>query len=375
MKDTIIYGVRGLRKKIEASLSDNFRIIGYSDSDTIYRDVKEYEYKPFYAPEALGIKSYDYILISVSDKSKSYDIVNYLIKVGVPQNKIIETCYIINSVYSFDIPLIKFPQITEAFDGLCFGMSYSYNTFFTHFFSKRFYKLSYYGADLYFHNKNISYLLLKQPSLLTGIKYIVFDLPYYIFNWDLSRAKKTIRNRFSLLENFNDYHNYGSDTIEQWYIEEYQILKEMFYQSLSTNTSSYSNNYEDRNNNDFMRSPNNFSTLEHVWTTLRDETIEENISLFLRILSSLNSFNPSIKIAVVIFPMYLPFLNMEEIRHMKALFYRIINDFIKSFEIEIFDCFEMFQDKSLFFDVQHLNAFGGYKLSSYLEEIFQKQFY
>ncbi len=377
MKSIILYGVRGIRKDIETYLSNQFQIIGYSDSDPIYSDVLYYEYKPFFQLHNISRQPFDYILICTKDISISYEIVSKLLSVGVPQYKIIESCYVIHSVYQFDIPLVNYVEMNQQFDGLCFGMSYSYNCFLTHFFSKNFYKLSYFGADFYFHKQNIEYLADKKSNSIRNVSYIVFDLPYYCFNWDLSKAKKTIRNRFSLLEPFNDYHNYGTNTLEKWYIKEYKILKQMFYKKLQVNKSSFSNNFEPRIFVDFDEQKDHFSSLEHVWTSIHQDTIHENIYIFRKILDLLNTLNPRIKICIVIFPMYLEFLeeNKQDINNMKRIFYNIINDFKKNFNIQIIDCFEMFQDKTLYFDVHHLNSYGGYKISTFLESEFQKNLY
>ena len=42
-----------MREDIESLLDDKYEIIGYSDSDPIYEQIKEYEYKSFYSPEEL----------------------------------------------------------------------------------------------------------------------------------------------------------------------------------------------------------------------------------------------------------------------------------------------------------------------------------
>ena len=377
MKNVIIYGVRGIRKEIEANLSDDYNIIGYSDSDTIYKHISEYEYKPFYTPFILCDQLFDYVIITVSNKTVSAQIVIFLINAGILQEKIIETCYVINSVYLFDIPLKNYIKLNQTFDGLCFGMSYTYNAFLTHYFSKRFYKLSYFGADMYFHYMNILYLAKHHIDLLSNIKYIVFDLPYYTFNWDLSKAKYTIRNRFSLLEPFNDYHNYGINDLEEWNIQEYQILKKMFYPTSRTNSSSCSNNFEPHYINNFYIQEDNFASLEHVWTSLHNDTIHENKDLFSKILSLLKSINPQIKFAIIITPMLLEYLkeNLSEINHMKDLFYNIISGFCNEYNISVVDCYDMFQDKSFYFDVHHLNAQGGYDFSIYLDSVFKESLY
>jgi len=377
LKNIIIYGVRGVRKKIETNLSDNYNIIGYSDSDIIYKDISEYEYKPFFLPQILCDQFFDYIIITIPDKEQSAKIVSKLVALGISQLKIIETCYIISSIYSFDIPLKNYIKLNQKFDGLFLGMSYSYNAFLTHFFTKRFYKLSYFGGDIYFHHKNIQHLVQNNINLLTNLKYIVFDLPYYAFNWDLSSAKRTIRWRFSLLEPFNDYHNYGKTNSEKWYIEEYKILKDMFHNITRLNFSSSSNNFEPRYFDDFQVKKDDFATLEHVWSSFKNETIAENITTLRNTLTLLKSVNPQIKFSFVTSPMYLEYLkeDFDKVNNMKNKFYDILSEHFREFNIETFDCFELFQDKSLFSDTHHLNALGGYEFSSYLNIEFQKCLY
>ena len=376
-KKVIIYGLRGSREEVERSLSNEYEITGYSDSDILYQNIKQYECKPFILPLELKKADFDYIIITVQNKDISETIVNSLKSLGISIKKIIETCHIFNSVYSFDIPLFRVAHINQAFEGLCFGMSYSKNSFLTHFFSKTFFKISHFGSDIYYNYKNIRYIIEHNPDVIKNLKYIVFDLPYYSFNWDLSKAKRTIRSRLALLESFEDYHNYGKSESEKWYIQEYKILKNMFRHSYSYNESSFSNNFEKRTFNDFKQSNDPFATLEHVWTSYREDTIKENIFLLKNIFDDILKMNSEIKIGLVVFPMYQEHLNKFniEIDKMANLYYEILEDHFKDYTLNVFDCFEQLQDKKLYFDTHHLNSLGGYLFSEFLDLNFKENFY
>ncbi len=378
-KGVILYGVRGIRETIEHLLDDKYEVIGYSDSDLIYHNLKEYEYKPFYIPEHLKYTIFDYVVITILNREISNDIVKKLIYYGVSNEKIIETCMTITLKSPFRIPLDSYLSMDKQnpVEGLILGMSYAYYGILTYELSKRFFKLAHFSGDLFFHFKNLEYININTKSLKENINYIVFEMPYYVFNWDLSKAKNTVRSRMALLERFEDYHNYGKDKKEQWYIEEYKILKDMFSQKLRYNASVSSNNYENRFPVGIVEQEHPFYQLEHIWTRIHHDTIKENNAIFNNILEMLYKANPSIKIVVFIPPFFNKLLvnQMEDIEAMKKIFYDCMDNLQKKFEITMIDCNNWLQEKEYYMDIHHLNPLGAYSFSNLLNKKLEESFY
>jgi len=378
-KRVILYGVRGMRENIEYLLDDRYEIIGYSDADEAYSMLTEYEYRPFYTPEKLDDISTDYIIITIINQDVSRDAVKKLISYGIPQNRLIETCKVIPLKSPFEIPLDSFGLLNneKAFEGLILGMSYAYYGILSYCFTKRFYKLAHFSADIFFHNKNLEYISEWTDCLKNDVKYVVFEMPYYAFNWDVSKAENIIRCRMALYEKFNDYHNYGKDELEEWYIQEYKILKDMFGNKKAFNASAFSNNYEHRILSGITENEHPFYKAEHIWTKIRPNTIVENYEIFRKSLELLYSLNSNMKVLIVVPPFYMELLQdqMKDIQIMKDIFYQNINKIKKDYPIQVLDFIDKIHDKECFFDIHHLNAIGAYKFSTILNEEFKKNLY
>ena len=152
----------------------------------------EYEYKLFYTPDKLKDISFDCIVISIMNRDISCDVIQSLIDYGIPHNKLIEICNVITKKSPFEIPLDRFVNLQQQkpFEGLLMGMSYSYYGLLINCFSKKIYKLSHFSGDIFFRYKNIEYINKFTNCLKTDIKYVIFEMPYYAFNWDASQAEK-----------------------------------------------------------------------------------------------------------------------------------------------------------------------------------------
>ncbi len=82
-KKVILYGIRGEgRREIEYYLSNDYEIIGYSDSDVQYYTCHYINYKCFFIPEKLAEQDFDYIIITVKDLKISNEIRQQIIARG-----------------------------------------------------------------------------------------------------------------------------------------------------------------------------------------------------------------------------------------------------------------------------------------------------
>lgn len=377
MKKVIIYGVRGRRRYIEEMLSSNYEVVGYSDSDSLYQKLKWYEYKPFWTPCKLIDAEFDYILVSIADAIAAQQVKDRLICFGIERAKIVLASNMFLTEYDFYLPICDYLKLIPNFDGLCMGMSLSRNAVLTHFLTKKFYKLSYYGADLHYQYKNMQLLMERSLAHISSLKYLILELPYFIFNWDLSQGTYTFAKRIPLLEFFHDYHNMKFSGENLDLIKEFQIVKDMFKESRQGNRSCVSNNFEYFGDSGFTYYETPFYSLENITHKIYPERIKENTVLLERILDGFTSVNANIKVLVFITPqLQCCFCDIsEEYEEMKTIYYSVINRVKDSYDIKILDYTKELQQKSLYFDPIHLNGKGALKFSMKIDEDLKKFFY
>lgn len=91
MKKVILYGIRGLlRKEIEQYLSDEYEIIGYSDSAAEYQHCRWIDFKQFFSKKVLKTIEFDYCIITTKTRETAKEIKDMLLSEGVDKNKILE---------------------------------------------------------------------------------------------------------------------------------------------------------------------------------------------------------------------------------------------------------------------------------------------
>lgn len=371
VKKIILYGVRSNRIVIEKNLSINYEIIGYTDSDSRYDDLEEYDYKVFYQVKNLKYADFDYILILPRNSIAMNEIFDMLVQNEVDIEKIIKVG---DFELDFRNPIKEFYNLNRNFEGIVLGMSHAYLGFLTHYFSAKFFKFAAPSMDLYFH---LNVLKKVFSSNLSGnLKYIVFELPYYIFNYDLSKCKNIAKLRMNYMDIFNDYHHYGEKDGENRNIQFYKVLKDMFM--WNENYVLSSNNFESNRialhcnaaTNEYIK-----YCRDHSWYKIAPKTIEENVVIWHNILALIRENFSEVKIAVVVYPQ-----NPLMIKHhgttvsnMKEIFYKHILDG-NDHKILIYDYFSIMPEHS-FIDQCHMNTLASIDFSKILDQNFKSGFY
>ena len=379
MNKVILYGINRFQNKLENLLSSKYEVIGYSDFDKKFEKIKNYEYKPFYNEESLMNADYDYIVICNSNKKESEKSLIALRNLGIDECKIIQTYCLSWNERMFRTTFDDFINLNQNFEGLVFGMSYSRFAFLTHFFDKNFFKFSLGGVDLYTDKKWLSYITDNHKELLSSVKYVVLDLPYYIFNWDITSTSQ-IFYRMAYFDKFDDYRKFGESTSGQKYISNYRVLKDMFEERFESNKSVYSNNYYE--NGQMLKKANDESyfAASGIWYKRYENTILENIQIFQEFITLIKQINPDIKIAAVTYPYCQKFLevNKEHISNLQKEFYHIINNTKGCENIKIFDFIKDTKykfDDTCFRDATHFNGKGAELFSHILNKKFNDELY
>ncbi len=262
---------------------------------------------------------------------------------------------------------LYFNESKVNYNGLIFGMSYSYWGLFTCRLKEPFFKFSQPALDMFYVNKQIKNAISRETDVVSprndAIKYIVFDFPYYFFNYDLSLSKTIMRQQLIIADYFNAFHNFGNNNEELRIIEEFKVWKSMFYESLRPKKFIYNDVGKYGEITDEMIDEQK-SKISHVWTVEHEKTVYENIELFEEIVKIINNFDSGIKIIICIMPQskYLEKFHKNYISKKRDFFISIVNRILGKYSnpFYIWDYFREFYDNDeLFRDCIHLNPRGG----------------
>lgn len=221
MKNIILYGVRSKRFLFESNLDENYQIIGYTDGDDLYKDLNEYDYKPFYKIEQLKELNFDFLVILVEKKDTINKIYQTLLGFNIDEEKIIR--WNLFNECDFRNPIREYENNNKKFSGYVFGMSHAYRSFLTHWFHISLFKFASASSDLFLINKYIEYLSNLDTLDNNENKCFIFEFPYYIFNYDLSKFTEYMFARMNYFEIFDDYHNFNNQRV----IEEFKEISKM----------------------------------------------------------------------------------------------------------------------------------------------------
>lgn len=259
----------------------------------------------------------------------------------------------------FSNHIIGLKNININFKGYILGMSHSYLGIFSHLFSEPTYKLSWNSADLHYTYHVVRKIFSNEFTSKKNLKYVIWDMPYYIFNYDYSMNGVNFRKGLTFWKYFNDTNNLCVHREVEW--KRYELYIDMFGKKEKKRDDlcylddiTWSRIVTQDEINDFKKS------VSHVWKLNHVETIQENIYYFKAIISIIKAFNPNIKIIVTIFPQlrYISEYFPKEFKLSKEFFY----DQLKSVkeDIIVWDYYDYYFDKENFFgDVLHLNNKGA----------------
>lgn len=338
-------------------------------------------------------KIYDYIMLYTYDEIKSKSIKKLLINQGIENKKILEWCY-----YHLEPRVSQIEKYQNIYKNIkwknyIFGMSHSYGGIIEELWSDNTFKFSAPSMDLYYH-----YLVLKEldkNNELFNVERIIFELPYYIFNLDVSKCDKTFKKRINYYYYYKDYHHYDETSEGKEIIYNFEKLSELtgnvFYTCHNINDRGLDNNFIIRNifrikyrlakiytrlrfkvkhleqdlwTEERIKSIN--AMHPHIWYKKYSETQKENLLIWEEIKKVLEKY-AEIKWYVCVFPFSPYFIqkNFHIIEENKKEFYTKIN--VK--EEKILDYMTYFDSNPGYFtDECHLNRAGAYEFTKILEK-------
>ena len=299
MVKVIIFGLFGNRLEIERILDDEAEIIGYSDTGALFEDEETtphtFEYKPFYKAEQLADVDFDYIVVCNKREAVYAETENFLMKHGIDRRKIVPACWLKFNESAFQSTYAEYMELNTEYEGAIFGMSYSRRGLLPDFMSGKYFKFSLNGMDLHAHELYIENLV-RNSQKFHKTKYVILDLPYYIFNWDVCSSNQ-IFNRMSMYDEFNDWGHFKERENADDYIAQYHALKLLVGKKFESVQSAYSNSYMFPRKFDAGKTD---CRANGAWVKSYPKTREENKYRFLRICKMIKSIGA--KLIIVVYP-------------------------------------------------------------------------
>ena len=252
-------------------------------------------------------------------------------------------------------------NVGEDVDTLIFGMSHSQCGIET--INGNILKLSKPSMDLFLQN-NIVNLLYSRTSH-RQIKRVFLELPYYIFNYDLSMFKPFVFTKFNYFVEVGKFHHLADKDDLDVYIRQYELFTNMFHRIETPNVRKINIlfkafkyfKYKAKVTYDVIT--NN----DAVWNRLFIQAISENKKYFLDFISQVKSFYPDAEISIIVMP-FNPLFRLthyKRIQRMRNIFY----DIVSLANVKVMDDFALYNNLFLFDDHCHLSKRGAKKYTKY----------
>lgn len=351
MKTIICYGVKNqrLRGKLQSFLSNEYKIIGFSDS---YCDEDCLQGEAFIPVEELISTPADYILVMAEKQSTQDEIIKMLSELGIPIDRMVIPSYLIqeNILYTPNLleeALLELEQ--REINGVICGLSYSLLGIDEKNLRGNFVDISWYGLDIYYNCKICSQIIERKD-----IDKIMFVFPYWYFDYDMSLSlyQYTSAQIFAC-RSMKDWHN--APQAQDMQIRNYLINDAMFGDKLWDYKKWKKHCMKDTS------IVNGKHPISSLWKNTYTDTRSENLKTFTQLLEKLDNADKYL----IIPPMSVSNVVSEEVQYInlkKNIFYEYIEKLKAAYPIKVFDYLDLF-DSKYFFDNHHLNEQGKQKFT------------
>ncbi len=351
--------------EITKRLNSDCTIICFTDVASIRKSYVQFDGHPY---GNIDKYAFDYLIVSYSEDK--------LIEEAIKEFRAYRDKTIIYSWFKNSTiidPINKYMSSSYEYQRIILGMSHSQNGILTQYLSIPTYKFSLPSMDLFCH-----YKIVDKIAEDSNIKEVILELPYYIFNYDLSKSKRSAKSRLFYFEKLGGYHNYGAtDDNEKNVISQFQHYLKIFN---NDNMLTTINNFEiDINTKESVKS-RCFKIIKQimvikentsVWTKYRDETINENEHIFNELIDLIKRKFPAATIRIVICPFNPLFRlkNRKAITQTKKIFYKILSNT----SIDIIDNFTKYINPFDFLDHCHLTVGTAIEYTKFLDEYLSRR--
>lgn len=264
----------------------------------------------------------------------------------------------------FDDPLKTVND--QHYTGIILGMSHSQSTLNESLLTAaKYYKVSSPSMDMFCH-----YMFLKKISETIDcrdIKSIVLEVPYYIFNYDLSQFGSFVYTKFNYFDLVGSFHNYEINGDSRC-ISEFRKLKAII------DIDSFKKKLTKQQNVSYARALyrnmkvaiNAARNTDNVWKKLYPETIEENRRIYSSFLELVHERFSRAKLIILVMPFNPAFrlTHKADINSQKQVFYETMSN-IKY----VIDDFEFYRRSSFFADHCHIKKLYSENYTNHLNAV------
>ena len=260
---------------------------------------------------------------------------------------------------NFDNPLDGFDS---SFNGLVLGMSHSQCGLDVSYSKNiNYFKVASPSMDIFLHINFFEALLRNYAETLRNMKSIIIEIPYYIFNYDLSRCVPFAYSKLNYFDIVHNWHHLKEKELFEAILEDYNLYKKIFRVTCSTKVTEHripivlkplKRVYK------YLRSAyKGVTNSDNVWKKTYNETIKENTYLWNKLIELIKEECPSAQISILVMPFNPSFIRTHktDIDRNREYFY---NSIVTGERINIIDNF-IFYNMSFYFDDHcHLNDIG-----------------
>ena len=367
------------RFSIIENLSSDSSIIAYTDVSDLYKGYDTFDYVNYINSNTIQNIEYDFIVIAYSTEKYIKKTLMELSGFGICRKKIVVYEYYKDTLIVN--PLKKYALSEKKFANIIFGMSHSQCGLQVQYLRETSYKFSVPSADLHIQHNILKWLAENYPKEFEGVKNFIFEMPYYYFNYDLSKFGSFITKRMYYYELFNDYHNFNDNTS----INEFKSCMKIFGFDEKDMKYSYNIDYDNEVAlaskiygiktilkkiwNSVNKNIQIIKTHDNVWNKDYPKTVEENMDIWEKTVRLIKERNCNARIYILIMPFNRFFINRNRngVKKKRQEFFEILDVYNDS--INIIDHF--MNGKGLkFSDHCHLEYESSVRYSKEIGEIF-----
>lgn len=284
-----------------------------------------------------------------------------LLKLGIRRDRICVYSFFRDTTFSNPMEGI----FTQNSNGLILGMSHAQCGIDEKLLKNAdYFKVASPSMDAFLHLKYYEKISEDYPEETKQIKSIIIELPYYVFNYDLSRFGKFLYTKLNYFKIIGNFHHFGETVEQKVIIRDFyrflQIFKEQPKITVDSKKSNLLRCFAKKIINGYR-----IATLhDKVWFSSYPKTIQENKKYLSDLIKLIKTHSPDAKISVLVMP-FNPIFRKTHIKvcnKWKILFYT----FFEELNIKIIDTFNSVSSSLDFNDHCHLNSKGREKYSKHL---------
>lgn len=340
----------------------------------------------------------DCIVIAVKDRGLAKQLYEFLKVLPESSSKCIVDFYLF---YNATIPSMTCERVLEnplnkKFQGMILGISHAMTAIVPRFLDISFCNLAVSSQDLYYNLKTMEYCIDKYYSKIKDIQYLIIDMfDYNYFNFDVTSCGLLAIDYYESGGYTLDGHNFNRNpafgcsfddfTLAMLY-NKYQYIDEEqmdFWEMLFGDVHKH-NGYAE-----FCPYPDLYKRM-HILTdeegeefnastgivrNIFQDTINENVKCFKRILELAYKLNENIRVILLMLPRYTRVRERHalEMKPWKERFYGILDEVKRSYPFEMLDFTEhaISREKKYYHDAAHFNYYGAMEFTKMLNTYLQ----